>query len=366
MGSAAYRMYLLLSAATLPCTLTVMFADDVLRVTFQPWKFIALNLVNTALVAGLSLELVLGRGLGTAGVLYGRLAGDGLAALFALVLIRHYLRPVFDRALLRGMLRFGLPLVFAALAYGAVASLDRYFLQRHRGVEEVAVYGVAAKFFAVVTMGISAFQLAYMPNAYARAGTPEAPRLYARVLGLYAALGSLGAMLIGLFAPEALRVLAPASYAGAALPAALLAFAAVAQGAYIVVGLGINLALRTARVVWIAVAASLVAVLANLALTARFGPPGAALATTLAHITAAGVAYGLAQRAYPLPYRGVRAAGLYLAAGAVTFATLRLAPGGAAGIAMKLAVLAAFAFAAWQLEVRPRPAAGPIPSPGGS
>src|SRR5439155_4220369 len=143
-----------------------------------------------------------------------------------------------------------------------------------------------------------------------RAGTPEAPRLYARVLGLYAALGSLGAMLIGLFAPEALRVLAPASYAGAALPAALLAFAAVAQGAYIVVGLGINLALRTARVVWIAVAASLVAVLANLALTARFGPPGAALATTLAHITAAGVAYGLAQRAYPLPYRGVRAAGL--------------------------------------------------------
>ena len=353
MGSLAYRKYLLLGAAILPATLLVMFANDVLRVTFQAPKFILLNFVNTVLVAAATLALVVGRPLGVAGMLYGRLAGDGLAALLGLILIRHYLRPIVDRAKLRAMLRFGLPLVPAALAYGLVASLDRWFLQRYRGVDEVAVYGVAAKFFAVVTMGVSAFQLAWMPLAYARARAPDAPRLYARVLGLYVALASLGAMLIGLFAPEALRLLVPASYAGAALPVALLAFAAVAQGAYIVVGLGLNLALRTSRVIWIAAGACLVAVSAHLALTPRFGPPGAALATWLAHAAAALIAYALAQRAWPLPYRGVRAAGLYLAALAATVAAQRLAPPGAAGVGLKLGVALAFAALAWGLEVRP-------------
>ena len=347
LGAPAYRKYLLLGAATLPFTLTVMFANDVLRVTFQPWKFIALNLVNTFLVGGLSLWLVIARHAGVVGVLYGRLAGDALTALLGLVLIRHALRPAFDRATLRRMMAFGLPLVPAAIAYGAVASIDRYVLQSHRGIDEVAVYGVAAKFFAIVTMGVSAFQLAYMPFAYARARSEDAPRLFARAFALYLSVGSLGAMAIGLFAPEVLVLIAPPSYAGAALPAVLLAFAAVAQGAYTVAGIGLNLALRTSLVAWIAGGASLVAVVANFALTPRFGPPGAALATWLAHVTAAVLAYVLAQRVYPLPYRGMRGAVLVASGLAITVSAQRLAPPGAAGIALKAAALAAFAGLAW-------------------
>ena len=36
----------------LPFTLLVLFANDVLRVTFQPWKFIVLNLCQTVTVTG--------------------------------------------------------------------------------------------------------------------------------------------------------------------------------------------------------------------------------------------------------------------------------------------------------------------------
>ena len=49
------------------------------------------------------------------------------------------------------------------------ASADRYFLQRARGLEEVGVYAVAVKFFAVAMMGVSAFSLAFFPFAHARA-----------------------------------------------------------------------------------------------------------------------------------------------------------------------------------------------------
>jgi O-antigen/teichoic acid export membrane protein len=348
-GSEVYRKVLLLGAATLPFTLVVLFGNDVLRVTFQPWKFIALNLAQTLLTTGLSLWLVLAKHLGVAGVLYGRLAGDAACALFALVLVRHTITPRFSLATLRRMLGYGAPLVPVAIAYGAIASVDRFVLQRARSLEDVAVYGVAIKFFALVTMGVSAFQLAYGPFAFARASAPDSGRLYARVLAAYVAVAGLAAMLGGLFAPEALAVVAPPAYAGAAGPAAFLAFAAVAQGAYYVVSVGIGLALRTPLLGWSAGGAALVAVGANLLLAPRLGPLGAGLATTLGYVASAVLAYVVAQRVHPVPFRGLRLMLTFALGLALTLAGQRLAPAGWAGVPAKLLLLLVYAAAVWWL-----------------
>ncbi len=357
LGAAVYRKYLLIGGVTLPFTLAVMFANDVLRVTFQPWKFIALNIAQTVLIAGVSLWLVLGRHLGVAGVLYGRLAGDGLAALLGLVLIRHALRPRFDRATLARMLAYGLPLVPVAFAYGAITAADRYMLQRTRTLEEVATYAVAIKFFAVVSMAVAAFQLAYGPFAYARASSPEAPRLFARVLAAFMAVASLAALAVGLLAPEALRILVPPAYHDAAWPAVWLAFAAVAQGAYTVVSIGVGLALRTSLLGWTAGAAALVAIAANVALVPALGVRGAAIATTAGYATSALLAYVAAQRVHPLPYAGLRAAGVWAAGLALALAGQHFAPAGLAGVGSKLVLIALGAFLVVKLELWKEPAA---------
>ena len=310
MGGEVYVKYVRLTALTLPFTLLVMFGNDVLRVTFQPWKFIALNIANTVAVTGLSLFFVIVQHRGVIGVLYGRLLGDSACALLALVLIRHALRPAFDAPVLRRMLAYGLPTVPAAIAYGFITSLDRFMLQRTRSLDEVAVYGIAVKFFAVVTMGVSAFQLAYGPFAYARARDPGAPRLFARVFASYVALASLGALVVGLLAPELLRVLVPATYAGASGPALWLAFAAVAQGAYTVAAIGIGLSLRTPLLGWCAGGAALIGALAQWLLTPRFGPVGAGAATFCGYLASAVFTYFTAQKVHPLPYRGGRLAAL--------------------------------------------------------
>ena len=350
-GSEAYRKYVLIAAVTLPFTLLVLFANDVLRVTFQPWKFIVLNLVQTVVTGGVSLWLVLQRDLGVAGVLYGKLAGDAACAGLGVLLIRHSLTPRLDRGMLERMLRFGAPLVPAALCYGLITAADRFFLQRERGLTEVGVYAVALKFFAVVMMAVSAFSLAFFPFAHARAGSPEAPRLYARVLGLYVATASCIALAVGLFAPEALALLVPPEYHEAALPAALLVFAAVAYGAYYVACLGIQLALRTSLLGWTAAAAAVVAIGLNAALTARLGTAGAAGATLAAHVTLAVLTYALSQRVHPLPYRGLRLAALFGLGAALAAAGQWLAPAGPAGWAIKLGVWASYVAIAAALGV---------------
>jgi O-antigen/teichoic acid export membrane protein len=343
LGDTVYARYLRLGAAALPFTLVTLGCNDLLRVTFQPWKFVALNAAQTLLVAGFTLWAVLDRGLGVAGVLWGKLAGDALAALLGVILCRHSLRPRFDRDVLARMLRYGLPLVPVSFAYGLVGSLDRWALQRHGSLDDVGTYALAVRFFAVVTMGVSAFQLAFMPFAYARAQDPGTPRLLARVFVLYAAVASLGALACGLAAPLAIHVLAPGEYAGAARPALWLCFAAVAQGAYTVAGLGINLSLRNGWLGVSAVGAALVAAVANPWLVARFGAEGAAAATFAAHATSAVVTYVIAQRLHPLPHRGARLAALALAGLGLGVLVAHATGPDAAGWAARAAAVAAFA-----------------------
>lgn len=353
----AYRKYLTIGALTLPFTLLSLFANDVLRVTFQPWKFITLNLVQTVTVGGLTLYLVLARDLGVVGVLYGKLGGDALTAALGLGLCRHSIGWRFHRATLDRMLTYGLPLVPVAFAYGVIAAADRFFLQRSHPLAEVGVYAVGMKFFALTSMGVAAFHLAFTPFAYARARNPEAPRLFARVFSLYVAVASLGALLVAAFAPEIVTVLAPGAYAAAAVPALWLTFAAVAQGAYYVGGLGISLSLRTTLLIWTAGGAALAAGLANAILTPALGSPGAALATFTGYAVSAILATIVAQRVYPLPYRSGRILAMFGLALGLALALQRLAPAGGAGVAVKLAGAAVYAGLVWGLGLWRHPRA---------
>ena len=351
MGSPDYGKYLRIGAITLPFTLLVLFANDVLRVTFQPWKFIALNGLQTVLAAGISLWLVCVQKIGVVGVLYGRLGADLVSALFGLVLVRHTIRPQFSAATLRRMAAYGLPLVPGAFAYGVLMGVDRYMLQHTRSLEEVAVYAVGIKFFALMSLAISAFQLAYGPFAYSVAHQSDAPPIFARILLTFVAVGSTGALLLSLFAPEILRWAVPPSYSGAGLLVAWLAFAAVAQGIYSITSIGIGLALRTHLLIWTAGGAMLVACVAQWFLTPRWGAPGAAAATFLAYATSALLTYRVSQRVHVLPYRGGRVLTLVLAGLVLALAIPRLAPAGFAGLGLKLASLAGFALLCGSLRV---------------
>jgi hypothetical protein len=55
-----YAKYIRISAWSLPCAVFVVFETDVLRLTFQPWKFFLLNVLQTVGVASLSILFVVG------------------------------------------------------------------------------------------------------------------------------------------------------------------------------------------------------------------------------------------------------------------------------------------------------------------
>lgn len=341
-GGAVYAKYLRIGAASIPLTLFVLFSNDVLRVTFQPWKFISLNVIQTLLVGGLTVWFVLERGMGVAGVLYGKLIGDGLSAAFGLILCRHALRFQFSRATLVRMLTYSLPMVPAAMAFGVIGFVDREALQRSHGLDAIGIYTVAMKFFAVVTMLVQAFHLAFGPFAYSRAHDKDAPKLYARVLSGYLAVAAFLALVVGLFAPWILALLVAKGYGAAARPALWLAFAGVAQGAFAVTALGISLSMRTKLFTLIAIATAAVAWGSNQVLVPRFGVEGAAMATCASYLFSSVLAYAVAQRLRPMPYRGAKFGSLFFIALGLALLVERFAPAGAIGITMRSAAVLGF------------------------
>ncbi len=371
LNSPDYAKYVRLTALTIPFTAFFMFQNDVLRVTFQPWKFITLNLVNTILVGGLSILFVVGWHKGVAGVLYGRLIGDAITAAFGFFLIRLQLVPRFDRVVLRRMLVYGAPLIPVAVAYWVMQYADRWSLAHFRDLATVGIYAVAVKMGAAMMLFIAAFQLAWGPFAFARARDPGAGRLFSRVLTLYTAVAATTALTIGLFAAEALQVLVPGAYARAALPGGLLAFAAVAHGAYYIVGIGANLSFRTDLVAWTSLFAAAVNVALNFTLVQSLGIRGVATATLVGFALSTVLLYIWAQRVHPIPFRGLRAAALFLVGvgtlltGVLAGRVVAAAWGPGASLALRFGLLIAFIGLAASLARRMAPPwDGPLASAG--
>jgi O-antigen/teichoic acid export membrane protein len=136
-----------------------------------------------------------------------------------------------DREMIVRLLRFGLPLVPAALAWICGDLAIRATLARQTDLAALGQYGIAARIASVLSIGIVGFTVAWHPFLYRASGAraASAARGAANQMTL---LLVLGAIVISLLAPEAVDALAGARYGPAAMGVAPLSAAAVAFGLF--------------------------------------------------------------------------------------------------------------------------------------
>ncbi|MDE3024811.1 MAG: oligosaccharide flippase family protein, partial [Acidobacteriota bacterium] len=103
---------------------------------------------------------------GAIGLVVGNFTGTLIVYVALLGYRREQLGLEFDRALFRGMQKFGMPLVPSALALWAINWVDREFVAWYRGTGEVGVYSVAVKVASIITFVMVAFRTAWPAFAY--------------------------------------------------------------------------------------------------------------------------------------------------------------------------------------------------------
>ena len=309
------------------------------RVEERSTAFVTASLANVLITVGATVLLVVFLDAGPLGVLVGNASGT-LAVYLALIAYRReQLGLAFDRELLRGMNRFGLPLVPAALALWTTNFSDRFLLVKLGGADDVGRYSLAVRIVSALVLLLTAFRTAWPAFAYSLDDDREARRTYAFVLTYLVAIASWVALALTLLAPWIVRLLAPSNpdFWPADRVVGPLAFAAVALAGYIVVAIGVGRARRTGFNWVVTGAAALLNVALNVVLIPRYGMTGAAAATVAAYALMFVGMTAQSQRVYPVPYQWRRVTTAAAAAVALALVGALLDPPLAAAVALALA-----------------------------
>lgn len=281
----------------------VQYLLDVTRLHMIPWHFAAIAMTSRVMTALAGVVAVVWFAGGLDGLLVAQAAVMVLTVPLALYVVRSDLTLRVDMAIVRKLLQFGHPFIYAGLAFWLFSSMDRWMLASMSSIEEVGVYSVANRFASVILFVSMAFGQAWSPIAIKiRTDHPQTYRtLYFNLLvTLMSGMTILGGG-IALFAPEIVAWLMPVEYHDAGLVLSVLALGLILQSTMQVTAVGISIEAKTylfARLSWVAAALNFVL---NWVLIPSVGAVGAAVATSLSYaFLTCGYLY-YTQKLHPLP-----------------------------------------------------------------
>ena len=206
-----------------------------------------------------------------------------------------------DWNLLRRILRFGAPLVFANLTIFILNFSDRFFLQRLASLEVVGIYALGYKFgYLLNFIVIQPFNMMWQARMYAVARRPDAQQVFAQVFALYSYALILAALGLSLVSREVVRLMVDPRYAAGAQVVGIVALAYVFLGIAYYVQLAMYLNHRTGLVGGVSAMAAVVNIGANYFFISRFGMMGAALATLIGFMVLAIGSYYCSERVFAM------------------------------------------------------------------
>ncbi|MGE5408467.1 MAG: lipopolysaccharide biosynthesis protein [Syntrophothermus sp.] len=319
------------------------FMLTLFRLEERARAFFVTTVLNVLVTIGLTIVLVVGAGEGARGLLVGSYA-SGAAFVLALIVIQHRrLSLRFDPAMLRRLLRFGLPTMPAEASLYLLNFVDRLIIVRSVGLAEAGLYSLAVKFAQAVNVLVRGFQLAWPPLAYSIRDDGEARRAYAAVVTLFVAACAFVVTGMWLFSRWIARALAAPQFFDSYEAVGLISTAVTLYALYMVMVVILGRTGRTEFNFPAAISALIVNVVLNLVLVPPLGIVGAGLALVASYLVVVALMYALTQRLFPVPYQWGRLARIVIVSAAlVSLGELVMPTSGAAGFVGRALLLAAY------------------------
>ena len=295
---------------------------EIFRLLYRPVGYIAISLGQTIVSAAVGLLLILGFGYGILGFLWGSLIGALLLAVLGWYRLRVYLQwSKWHLDWWPRLVKFGAPLVPAAVAMYVLNVSDRWFISYFSGAEALGIFAVGAKFAMLIIMAVTVFRQAWWPVAMEVMHRDEGPALYRTMGRLYLGCGSAAIVLITALSPTLVAWFAAPAYASAYPIVGVLAWHSIFYGFYLIGNAGIWKAEKTAWSPLIMGFAALLNIGLNYCLVPRYGGLGAAIATSTSFGIWNLLTLIVSERLWPVGY-AYAALGAQLAVGLATCALI--------------------------------------------
>jgi O-antigen/teichoic acid export membrane protein len=305
--------------------------------------FFLTTIVNVLVTIAVTIVLVVGAGEGARGLLLGSYATGAAFVLGLIVVHRRRLSLWFDRALLRRLLRFGLPTMPAEASLYLLNFVDRIIIVRTVGLAEAGLYSLAVKFAQGINVLVRGFQLAWPPLAYSIRDDDEARRTYATVVTLFVSGCAFVVTGMWLLSRWIVRALAAPEFFDSYEAIGLIATAITLYALYLVLVVILGRTGRTEFNLPATIAALAVNVVLNLLLVPPLGIVGAGLALVASYVVVLTLMYVFTQRLFPVPYQWGRLARVLLTSAVlVGLGELFLPTDGFPGLVARAALWLAF------------------------
>lgn len=233
-----------------------------------------------------------------------------------LVLSPDYLRIKwhFDRDLWKRMMRYGLPILVAGIAFAINEQFDKILLGKLLPADiadsEVGIYAACYKLGLFMVLFRTAYTLGIEPFFFSHADKENAKETYATVTKYFVIFGSFIMLAVIVFADlfKQLMIRDP-SYWEAMKVVPLIILANFFLGIYTNLSVWYKLIDKTHIGAWISIAGAAVTLLLNFLLIPKFSYYGSAIATIAAYGTMMLISFLMGRKAYPIPYDLTRIGG---------------------------------------------------------
>lgn len=298
-----------------------------LRMERKPWLFAGaklLNIVVNVVLILFFLELsprMIAAGFESLSFLYNAdqrisyvfLANLGASLITLIALSTVYLRTdwAFDKALLRKMLTYSMPLVIAGFAGIINEVIDRNLLKYllpgtiKENLSQVGIYSANYKLAILMTLFTQAFNYAAEPFFFRQSADKKAPSLYANVALAYTLVGCFIFLMVTCYLDMFKYMIGSQFHSGLHIVPILL-LANLFLGLYYNVAIWYKLRDMTRMGAAIAIAGALITIVLNCILIPTIGMIGSAWATLACYICMVVLAWRVGYKYFPVPYQAGR------------------------------------------------------------
>jgi O-antigen/teichoic acid export membrane protein len=220
-----------------------------------------------------------------------------------------YLRKtyVFDMALWKKMMHYGLPVMIAGFAYTINEVFDRYLLTEllppDIAKSEMGKYSACYRLALFMTLFATAFRLGIEPFFFSHSSTEKPEKAYAQITNYFVILGSIILLAVVVFA-DLLKLIfiRDEAYWEAMAVVPVIVLASFCLGIYHNLSVWYKVTDRTRFGAYFSMIGALITILINYLFIPEFGYYASAIATLAAYGTMMCLSYYYGRKYYPIPY----------------------------------------------------------------
>jgi len=276
-----------------------------MRIQQKAFRQTSLQIMTLVVTVGLTVYLIGIRGMGIEAIFLSQLVANSLALLALAKYIFANIDFKFERALLRELLHFGLPLFLSNLLSVVLVMSDRFILNYFGTLENVGNFSLAFKISNIIqVVFVASFMNAYTHIFYKQMSESNAGRFYSKTMTYFSFVIIFISIGLILFARETINVLSMGNqdYQNSYTLIPVLVLGVVFGGIRQILILPLSRLKKTRIISTIAVSAGFLNFGLNLLLIPRLSSFGAAISTTLTQILASVWLYMLVKRHDTIKY----------------------------------------------------------------